>query len=112
MPRLLEVRGEVRGVIRMIVDKPDVVVTAALIPDDCKGQVLIGGSLVKYDAIERAVKFGAKAIVVGGIEDATLRSFLGYDIGVAITGSEKKASTSAISRVRRIGGSERQTDLP
>ena len=87
------VGGEVRGVIRMIVDKPDVVVTAALIPDDCKGQVLIGGSLVKYDAIERAVKLGAKAIVVGGIEDATLRSFLGYDIGVAITGSEKKGLT-------------------
>jgi hypothetical protein len=87
------VGGEVRGVIRMIVDKPDVVVTAVLIPDDCKGQVLIGGSLVKYDAIERAVKLGAKAIVVGGIEDATLRSFLGYDIGVAITGSEKKGLT-------------------
>jgi hypothetical protein len=77
----------------MIVDQPDVVVTAAVIPDDCKGQVLIGGSLVKYDAIERAVKLGAKAIVVGGIEDATLRSFLGYDIGVAITGSEKKGLT-------------------
>ena len=28
------------------------------------------------------------------------------------TGSPKKASTSAISRVRRIGGSERQTRLP
>jgi len=82
------VGGEVRGVIRMIVEQPDVVVTAALIPDDCKGQVLIGGSLVKYDAIERAVKLG-----VGGIEDATLRSFLGYDIGVAITGSEKKGLT-------------------
>jgi len=87
------VGGEVRGVIRMIVDKPDVVVTAAQIPDDCKGQVLVGGSLVRYDAIERAVKLGAKAIVVGGIEDATLRSFLGYDIGVAITGSEKKGLT-------------------
>ncbi|MBM3313605.1 hypothetical protein FJY70_03310 [candidate division WOR-3 bacterium] len=87
------VGGEVRGVIRMIVDSPDVVVTASLIPEDCKGQVLVGGSLVKYDAIERAVKLGAKAIVVGGIEDATLRSFLGYDIGVAITGSESKGLT-------------------
>jgi hypothetical protein len=75
------VGGEVRGIIRMIVDQPDMVVTAAQIPDDCKGQVLVGGSLVKYDAIERAVKLGAKAIVVGGIEDSTLRSFLGYDIG-------------------------------
>ena len=87
------VGGEVRGVVRVIVDRPDVVVTAAMIPSDCNGQVLIGGSLVKYDAIEKAVKLGVKAIVVGGIEDSTLRSFLGYDIGVAITGSEKKGLT-------------------
>jgi hypothetical protein len=87
------VGGEVRGFIRMIVDDPGTVVTAAQIPDDCKGQVLIGGSLVKYDAIERALEQGAKAIVVGGIEDSTLRSFLGYDIGVAITGSENKGLT-------------------
>jgi len=87
------VGGEVRGIIRMIVNSPDAIVTADEIPNDCAGQVLVGGALVKYDAIERAVKLSAKAIVVGGIEDATLRSFLGYDIGVAITGSERKGLT-------------------
>jgi hypothetical protein len=77
----------------MIVDSPATVVTAAQVPEDCAGQILVGGSLVKADAIERAVRLRARAIVVGGIEDATLRSFLGYDIGVAITGSEKKGLT-------------------
>jgi len=87
------VGGEVRGTLRTIVDSPDKVVTAADIPAECRGQILIGGSLVRYDAIEVAVARGAKAIVVGGIEDATLRKFLGYDIGVAITGSENKGLT-------------------
>lgn len=87
------VGGEVRGVLRTIVDSPDTVVTAKEIPQDCRGQVLVGGSLVRYDAIEAAVANGAKAIVAGGIEDATLRKFLGYDIGVAITGSENKGLT-------------------
>jgi hypothetical protein len=87
------VGGEVRGRLKMIVKSPDVVVTAAQIPDDCAGFVLVGGALVTYDAIERAVKLAAKAIVVGGIEDSTLRKFLGYDIGVAITGSEQKGLT-------------------
>jgi hypothetical protein len=87
------VGGEVRGTIKMIVKSPDTVVTAAEVPAECKGCVLVGGSLVRHDAIERALAMGAKAIVVGGIEDSTLRKFLGYDIGVAITGSEKKGLT-------------------
>jgi hypothetical protein len=32
---------------------------------------------------------GAVAIVSGGLDDADLESFLGYNLGVAITGSEK-----------------------
>jgi hypothetical protein len=87
------VGGEVRGALKTIVESPDTVVTAARITEDCSGKVLIGGSLITYDAIEAAIKVGAKAIVAGGIEDATLRKFLGYDIGVAITGSEKKGLT-------------------
>ncbi len=87
------VGGEVRGILKTIVDSPDQVVTAREIPVECRGMVLVGGSLVTYEAIEAALARGAKAIVAGGIEDATLRRFLGYDIGVAITGSEKKGLT-------------------
>ena len=40
-------------------------------------------------AIEKAREIGASAVISGGIDDQDLRDFLGYDLGVAITGSEK-----------------------
>jgi len=39
--------------------------------------------------LDKARSVGAKGVIVGGIEDSTLKKFLGYDIGVAITGHEK-----------------------
>ncbi len=101
------VGGEVRGAIRLIAKSPDDVVTAEQIGADCQGKVLIGGSLITYEAIAAALEVGAKAIIAGGIEDGTLRKFLGYDIGVAITGSEKKGltlvATEGFGRMRMAG---------
>lgn len=42
-----------------------------------------------YDLIMTAIEAGAKGLVCGGVSDEDLRRILGYDIGVAITGSEK-----------------------
>ena len=39
----------------------------------------------------------AKGIVVGGFSDKDLRDFLGYDLGVAITGSEELGITLVIT---------------
>lgn len=87
------VGGEVRGLLKTIVGSPGEVVMAKHITPECKDHVLVGGSLITSEAIEAALSARARAIVAGGIEDATLRKFLGYDIGVAITGSEKKGLT-------------------
>ncbi|MEO0134145.1 MAG: hypothetical protein ABIK72_05265, partial [candidate division WOR-3 bacterium] len=46
------------------------------------------GSLVTLEALKKAREVGVRGIVVGGIEDETIKNFLGYDIGVAITGQE------------------------
>jgi hypothetical protein len=80
--------GEAYGKIRIICDGPDQEVGAARITDDCRGQVLVGGGRIHEEAIRRAVKVGAAAIVGGGIDDDDLKAILGYDLGVAITGSE------------------------
>jgi len=40
---------------------------------------------------------GVKAIVIGGFDDQDLREFLGYDLGVAITGSEEKGITLVVT---------------
>ncbi|MBM3315780.1 hypothetical protein FJY71_08105 [candidate division WOR-3 bacterium] len=91
------VGGEVRGELKRVAAGPDHVLTGAEIGEECRSRVLVGGSLIRHEAIERALAVGAKAIVGGGIEDSTLRRFLGYDIGVAITGSERKGLSVVVT---------------
>ena len=89
--------GEACGVIRMVCSSPREIMDKGTVPDDCKGQILVGGSLVTSDATKRAIELGAVGIVVGGLADQDLRDFLGYDIGVAITGSEQLGVTLMIT---------------
>lgn len=89
--------GERIGYIKPLVENPDDELKPELINEDAKGKVLIGGSFVTVEALERAVKYGAVGVVVGGIDDKNLRAFLGYDIGVAITGHEQKGITLIIT---------------
>jgi hypothetical protein len=53
-----------------------------------KDKVVVGGSLVTLDAIKKASEVGVAGLVAGGIIDKDMIGFLGYDIGVAITGQE------------------------
>ena len=55
------------------------------------------GSIVTSAALEKAVSYGVKGVVAGGIDDATIKEFLGYDIGVAITGTEEKGVTVVVT---------------
>jgi hypothetical protein len=82
------VGGERRGTLRVLVSRPDEMLTAQHIPNDVAGQILVGGAAVEADAITRAAERGAVGIVAGGIRDTDLIRYLGRDIGVAITGSE------------------------
>ena len=59
--------------------------------------MVVGGSLVTYEALIKAREIGVRGIVVGGVDDFDLRRFLGYDIGVAITGSEEIGLTLVIT---------------
>ncbi len=85
--------GEVIGELAVAVDKPEQVLTDKEIDKNFKDRIIIGGSMVTYEAMIRARDIGAKGIIVGGIEDQDLKKFMGYDIGVAITGSEKVGLT-------------------
>lgn len=85
--------GERIGTIRVAVDNPEEVLTINHIRSDDKDKVIIGGSFVTKDVLDKAIEVGAAGVVVGGIDDSNLREFLGYDIGVAITGNEQKGVT-------------------
>jgi len=70
---------------------------AEQITPEMKGTVIVGGGRVTRDALDKAVRVGASAVVTGGIDDQDLRDFLGYDLGVAITGSEKVGLTLVLT---------------
>ncbi|HHY75306.1 MAG TPA: hypothetical protein GX500_00815 [Firmicutes bacterium] len=91
------VGGETQGVIRVAVEGPDDVLDAPQIrPDDC-GKIIVGGSLVTAAAIKKAAEIGSRGIVAGGIIDSDLIEYLGFDIGVAITGHEDVPVTVIIT---------------
>jgi len=85
--------GETRGELRVLTEGPDDELTAELLDENCRGKVLVGGSFVSFSTLNRAIELGVNAIIVGGFDDKDLKEFLGYDLGVAITGHEKKGIT-------------------
>ncbi|MGR3294704.1 MAG: hypothetical protein ACUZ8A_00485, partial [Candidatus Bathyanammoxibius sp.] len=91
------VGGEAVGPLELVVKSPDEPLTPNLITKEHRGKILVGGSVARMDALEKAVKVGVKGIVVGGLFDEDLKELLGYDLGVAITGSEKIGLTLVIT---------------
>jgi hypothetical protein len=89
--------GETHGDIHMAVESSDQVLDTDMIKPEHKGLVLIGGSLVTLDAVKKAVEVGVSAIVSGGIKHQDLTTFIGEEIGVAITGQEEVGITLIIT---------------
>jgi hypothetical protein len=89
--------GETFGTLHVAVPDNTTVLNLKLISADMAGKVVVGGSLVTADALKKAIQVGVKGIVVGGFDDKDLRDFLGYDIGVAITGSEEIGLTLVVT---------------
>lgn len=89
--------GEAYGKLRLAVSSPRETLRAEHIKEDMKGEVIVGGARMTAESIQRARAVGAAALVSGGIDDQDLRDFLGYDLGVAITGSEKVGLTVIIT---------------
>lgn len=80
--------GERSGIIRVAVSSHEEILHADHIHANDAGKILVGGAGIALDAIAKASEMGVKGIIAGGIKDSDLIKFLGYDIGVAITGQE------------------------
>jgi hypothetical protein len=89
--------GEAYGPLRVVCSQPDEELSAERITPDLRGAILIGGARVTGEAIRRARDLGVSAIISGGLDDADLQEVLGYDLGVAITGSERIGITVVIT---------------
>jgi len=91
------VGGEVSGPLHVVASRPDEVLTPGQITPDMKGKILLAGSLITMEVFNKARDVGAKGIIAGGLGDADLRNLLGYDLGVAITGSEDMGLTLVVT---------------
>lgn len=91
------VGGETMGELVIAVDKPDETLTADRIQPAYKDKIIVGGAYIQYDAIDKAKKMGIRGIIAGGLDDEDLKKLLGYDLGVAITGSEEIGITLIIT---------------
>lgn len=91
------VGGERVGTIRVAVQNVGEVLEAKHILESDKGKILIGGSGISAEALARASQLGVTGLIAGGIKDADLTQFLGYEIGVAITGSENITLTLLVT---------------
>jgi hypothetical protein len=91
------VGGERTGTIRVAVSGPDKVLEASDIQASDAGKFLVGGAGVTLEAIEKASQSGVTGLIVGGVKDSDLTKFLGFDIGVAITGSEPISLTLVVT---------------
>lgn len=89
--------GETTGELTLAVKDPGETLQVENITEAHKDKIVIGGCRVTAKALDHAVKCGVRGIIVGGFDDKDLKDFLGYDLGVAITGNEEKGITLVVT---------------
>lgn len=88
---------EVSGELAMVASRANEEIQPDRLSPDMAGQILVVGQLATADLLTRAASLGIRALIAGGIRAQDLKTFLGYDLGVAITGSEEKGVTLIVT---------------
>ena len=91
------VGGERWGTLHPVAGAPGHALEEPCIGSDCAGKVLVAGGLLTLGGIRRAQEAGAVGVIGAGVRDRDLRDLLGYDLGVAITGTEEIGLTVIIT---------------
>lgn len=82
------VGGERSGAIKVLPVGEGEEVHERHIVGDVRGAVLVGGTRPSGAALRYAAHQGAVGMIVGSIDDQALAEYLGYDLGIALTGDE------------------------
>lgn len=82
------VGGERSGTIRLLPVKPDSILTLSDLEGVMPGDILVGGCRPSGAVLAAAAKKGAVGFVVGSLDDQALSEYLGYELGIALTGDE------------------------
>jgi len=94
---ILGIGGEAYGTITFACQNKEQPLEASLLDESMRGKIVIGGARMTGEAVQRGIEIGVAAIVSGGMDDEDLKAILGYDLGVAVTGSEHIGTTLIIT---------------
>ncbi len=97
MQGIFGIGGETVGDLVIPVNKPADELRSELISGEHKGKIVVGGASMTVDALRKAASTGVNGIIVGGVDQRELTDFLGYEIGLGITGKEKVGMTLIIT---------------
>jgi hypothetical protein len=89
--------GEVKGTLTMGVEQSTARLTPTCLNEDMAGKIVVGGSYLPIETVQRAVDLGISGIVTGGFDYDDIKDLLGYEIGVAITGGESLGLTIIVT---------------
>ncbi|MCI5064252.1 hypothetical protein MRY87_00855 [bacterium] len=82
------VGGERKGRVTFLPIEPDEEIGEELFSDQHRGAICIGGSRPTFSALRRAEEVGIAGLICGSLDDEVLATFLGYELGIALTGDE------------------------
>ncbi len=91
------VGGERVGTLEALRIEASTQVEEGHIPVEARGKVLFGGHSPTAAALARAARAGAVGFVTGSVSGEVLREYLGYDIGIALTGDEQVPMTLIVT---------------
>jgi hypothetical protein len=89
--------GETRGLLEVLAESPDEVLTDALIAKTHAGKVIAGGATATLEALKKAASTGVAAVIVGGVDEKDLTQLVGEELGFGVTGQEKLGFTLIVT---------------
>jgi hypothetical protein len=89
--------GEVTAPIMVVAKGPDQVLDAGDIKPEHAGKAVIGGARATLAALRAAIEHKVAAVVCGGFAYQDIKDLLGYDVGVAVTGTEPLPTTLVVT---------------
>jgi len=87
--------GETHGVLK-VVEAPSMM-TEEMVTPDLAGKIVVAPNSVSIAALKKAVQVGVKGVVTSCVDERELSEFMGYEIGVAITGTEEVGLTLVVT---------------
>jgi len=82
------------------------------LPSDCTNLVIVGGTCPSAEVLQCLAERGGVGLIIGAIDDTALAAYLGYDLGVALTGDENVPFTLIVTEgFGSMGISERVLSL-